>query len=76
MLCHYWYFKDVGCNFQPYICNVCHAVSMMAYELKNIAILNAKDVDCRCNLWAVNKIDAVDRFNNSALMVFQKKIQV
>ena len=46
MLCHYWYFKDVGYKFQPYICNGCHAVSMMVYELKNIT----KGVDCRCTL--------------------------
>ena len=44
MLCHYWYFKDIGYKFQPYLCNGCHAVSMAAYELKNIAILNAKKV--------------------------------
>ena len=34
MLYHYWYFKDVGYKFQPYLCNGCHAVSMIAYELK------------------------------------------
>ena len=45
MLCHYWYFKDIDFKFQPYLCHGCHAVSMMAYELKNIAILNAKGVD-------------------------------
>ena len=50
MLCHYWYFKDVGYKFQPYVCNVCHTVSMMAYELKNTAISNAKGVDYRCIL--------------------------
>ena len=50
MLCHCWYFKDVGCKFQPYLCNVCHTVSIMAYELKNIAILNVKGVDYRCIL--------------------------
>ena len=33
--------KDVSYKFQPYICNGCHAMSMMAYELKNIAMLNA-----------------------------------
>ena len=34
MLCHYWYFKDVGHKFQPYLCNGCYAVSMMAYNLQ------------------------------------------
>ena len=36
MLCHCWYFKDVGYKSQSYVCNGCHAVSMMAYELKNM----------------------------------------
>ena len=39
----------------------------MAYELKSIAILNAKRVDYRCILWGISKNDAVDRLNNSAL---------
>ena len=67
MLCHYWYFKDVGYEFQPYVCNGCHAVSMMVYELKSIAILSAKGVDYRCILWGISKNDAVDRLNNSVL---------
>ena len=50
ILCYYWYFKDVGYKFQPYVCSGCHAVSLMAYELKNIIILNAKGVDYRCIL--------------------------
>ena len=34
MLCHYWYFKDVGFKFEPHVCNKCHDVWMTAYELK------------------------------------------
>ena len=67
MLCHYWYSKNVGYKFQTYICNDCHAVSMMAYELKNIAILNAKDVNYRCILWGISRDEAVNRLNNSVL---------
>ena len=40
---------------------------MMAYELKNVAILNAKGVDYRCILWGINKNDAINRLNNSVL---------
>ena len=40
---------------------------MMAYELKNIAILNAKGVDFRCVLWNMSKNDAIIRLNNSKL---------
>ena len=32
VLCHYWYFQDVGFKFEP------HDILMTAYELKNIAI--------------------------------------
>ena len=61
MLCHYWYFKDVGFKFEPHVCNKCHDVLMAAYELKNIAILNVKGVD------RLNKDEAVNRLNNSVL---------
>ena len=45
MPCLYCYFKAVGYKFQRYVYYGCHAVSMMAYKLKNIAILNAvKDI--------------------------------
>ena len=37
---------------------------MMAYELKNIAILNAKAVDYRCILWGISKNDEINRLNN------------
>ena len=67
MLCHYWYFKNVGYKFQPNLCNVYHAVSMTAYEFKNIGILNAKGVDYRFILWGISKDEAVNRLNNSAL---------
>ena len=37
MLCNYWYFKDLGFNFEPHVCNKSHDVLVTAYELKNIA---------------------------------------
>ena len=67
MLCHYWYFEDIGYKFKPYLCNGCHAESMMAYELKNIAILNAESVDYRCILRGIGRDEAVNRLNNSVL---------
>ena len=40
---------------------------MMAYELKNIAILNVKGVDYRCVLWNMTKNDAINKLNDSKL---------
>ena len=39
--------KTLVINFN-HVCNGCHAVSVMACELKSIAISNAKGVDYRC----------------------------
>ena len=66
-LCYYWYFKDVRFRFKPYVCNKCHDVLMTAYELKNIAILNVKDVDFRCILWDISRDEDVNKLNNSVL---------
>ena len=42
MICHYWYFKDISYELEPFVCNKCHDISIMAYELENIAVLNLK----------------------------------
>ena len=34
MLFHYWYLKCIGIEFEPHICNGCHYLSMMVYDLK------------------------------------------
>ena len=52
---------------QPYVCNGFHAMSMMAYESKNIVILNTEGVDYRCILWGISKNDVIDSLNNSLL---------
>ena len=44
MICHYWYFKEIGFKFQPYACNGCHDLTVMVYDLENIAIINVKGV--------------------------------
>ena len=67
MTCHYWYSKDIGYKFEAHVCNKCHDISMMAYDLGNIAALNVKGVNYRCVLWNMTKNDAINRLNNSKL---------
>ena len=67
MLCHYWYFKDVGFKFELHVCNKCHDVLMTAYELKNIAIFNVKGIDFKCILWGISRDEPVNRLINSIL---------
>ena len=65
MLCHYWYFKDVGFKFDMHVCNKCHDILMTVCEFKNIAILNVKGVDFRRILWGISKNEAVKTLKNS-----------
>ena len=64
-LCHYWFFKDVGFKFEEHVCNRCHDLLMMAYSLKNIAILSAKGATFRCVLMGISKNEGLKRLNNS-----------
>ena len=67
MLCHYWYFKNVGYKFEPPVCNKCHDVLMTAYKIKKKAKLTVKGVDYRYILWGISKNEAVDILKNSVL---------
>ena len=59
MLCHYWYFKDVGFKFELHVCNKCRDVLMTANELRNIAIFYVKGVDFRFILLGISRDEAV-----------------
>ena len=64
-LCYYWFFKGIGCKFEEHVCNKCHDLLMIAYSLKDIAILNAKGATFRCILMGISKNEGLKRLNNS-----------
>ena len=41
----------------------------MVFELEKIAILNIKGVDYKCDIWNMNESDAINRVNNSKLVI-------
>ena len=67
MICHYWYFKDIGFKFQAYACNAYHDLSMMVYDLDDFMILNIKRLDYRCFVCNMSKNTAIKRLNNCQL---------
>ena len=67
MLCHYWYFKDIGYEYEQYACNGCYDLSMMVYDLDDFMILNTKGVDYRCFVCNMSKNTAIKLLNNSQL---------
>ena len=66
-MCDFWYFKDLGFKFEPYVCNGCHDISTMAYELDDFIILHIKGVDYRCFVCNMSKSKAIKLLNNSQL---------
>ena len=64
-VCHCWFFKYIGCKFQEHVCNKCHDLLTIAYSLKDIAILNAKENTYRCTLMGISKNEGLKRLNNS-----------
>ena len=67
MICDYWYFKDIGYKYEPYVCNGCHDLSMVVYDLNDFMILGMKGIDYRYYVFNMSKIDAINLSNNSVL---------
>ena len=59
IICHYWYFKDIGYKYQPHVCNGCHDLSLVVYDLSDFLILNIKGIDYGCYVFNMSKNDAV-----------------
>ena len=42
IICHDWYFKDIGYKYKPHVCKGFHNLSMMVYGLSNFMILSKR----------------------------------
>ena len=67
-ICHYWYFKDIGFKYQPYLCNGCHNLMQKAMGFNNIAIVYIKENAYRIHFWYMSKDDAINIMNGSNLV--------
>ena len=59
-ICHYWYFLNKECKFQPHACNRCHDLLMMFMNLTGIAILKVKNADYCCIITGISQIEAIE----------------
>ena len=67
-ICHYWYFKDIGFKYEPYLCNGCHDLMQKAMSFNDVAIIYVKASAYRIHFWYMNKDDAVSTMNNSNIV--------
>ena len=64
---YYWYFLNFSFKFQQNVCNRCNVLLMMSMNLSDIAILNIKCSDCRCNISLVSKNETINVLQNADL---------
>ena len=50
-ICHYWYFKDIGFNYEPCFCNGCHDLMQKAMSFNDIAIIHVKESAYKVQFW-------------------------
>ena len=65
---HYWYFKDTGFKYEPYLCNGCHDLMQKATSFNNIAIVYVKRSAYRVHFRYMSKDDAINMINGSNLV--------
>ena len=64
-ICHYWYCKNIGFKYEPYLCNDCHDLMQKAMNFNDVAIVSVKGSDCKIHFWYNSKDDAINIMNNS-----------
>ena len=50
-ICHYWYFKDIGYKYEPYLWSGCHDLMQKAMSFNNSAIVYVKGIAYRIHFW-------------------------
>ena len=64
---HYWYFKDIGVKYEPYLYNGFHGLMQNAMNFNDVGIVSVKVSDYIIQFWFISKNDAISIMNNSDL---------
>ena len=67
-ICHYWYLKDIGFTYEPYLCNGCDDLMQKAMSFNDAAIVYVKGSAYRIHFWYISKDDAIRIMKNSNLI--------
>ena len=67
-ICHYWYFKDIGFKYEPYLCNGSHDLMQNSMSFNNVAITCDRGSAYRIHFGHISKDDAINIMNGSNLI--------
>ena len=66
VICHYCYFS-YGFNFQDFLSNGCHDLTILSVNISDIAIITVKNFHYRCMIHHISKYEAIHLLENSVL---------
>ena len=66
--CHFSYFIDKNFNYERYLCDVCHDISMKAMSIKDLTIVYANGNAYRVNFSYMSAKEAAGLVRNSNLV--------
>ena len=64
-ICHYWYFKEIGCKCEPYACNGFDGLIQKALNFNEVAIVSITGSDYRIHFWYIRKNYAINIMKRS-----------
>ena len=59
MIFHHWFFNH-GYKSRNSVCNGCHDLTMLSFDVSNVAIIAVKNVDYRYIIHSISKFDPID----------------
>ena len=67
-ICRYWYFRNIGFKYEPYLCHGCHDLMQKGMSFNIVAIVRVKGSAYRIHFWYMRKDDAINIMNGSNLV--------
>ena len=59
-ICHYYYFKNIGFKYEPYLCNGCHDLIQKTMSFNDVAIVYVEGSVYRIHFWYMSKDDPIN----------------
>ena len=59
MICYYCFFNH-GFEFQDYVCNDCHDLTILSVNISDMSIITVKYVDYHCIIHNISKSKAIN----------------
>ena len=66
-ICRYWYFRNIGFKYEPYLCHGCHDLMQKGMSFNIVAIVHVKGSAYRIHFWYMRKDDAINIMNGCNL---------